>query len=245
MPLKAVLFDFMGTCLDWHSSVLRVFPPTVPTDEASSLALRWRQKYFHLNDSHVKNNQPVEPFDCTLSKALEHVLSHEFSHLNLHFDTDARHKAVRAFHNQKAWPDVSPALQALRAAGFETFVHANGSTRLQLDIVASSHLTSEFDMLFSSELLRLYMPDPEAYRKVLQLIDAQPHEVIKVAAHAWDLRGAKEVGIKTVYIRRWTDDIEEDMEALKEEFDVFLEGMEELPRGIQHLSKVSALSKTT
>ena len=93
-------------------------------------------------------------------------------------------------------------------------------------------------MLFSSELLGLYMPAPEAYHKVLQLIDAQPHEVIKVAAHAWDLRGAKEVGIKTVYVRRWTDDIEEDMTALKDEFDGFLDGMQGLPGEIQRLSTV-------
>ena len=186
MPFKAVFFDFMGTCLDWHSSVINVFPSAIQPDEASFLALRWRQQYFDFNSARVKVNQPVEPFDTTLAKALDHLLSHEFSHLALHFDTEARHKAFRAFHDQKAWPDVAPALQALRSAGLETFVHANGSTRLQLDIVASSRLTSEFDMLFSSELLGLYMPAPEAYHKALQLIDAQPHEVIKVAAHAWD-----------------------------------------------------------
>ncbi|KAL1610127.1 hypothetical protein SLS60_001792 [Paraconiothyrium brasiliense] len=236
MPFKAVFFDFMGTCLDWHSSVLSVFPSTIRPDEASSLALQWRQQYFNLNAARVKANQPVEPFDTTLARALDHVLGDAFSRLASHFDTEVRNKAVRAFHNQKAWPDVAPALKALRSAGLETFVHANGSTRLQLDIVASSSLNPEFDMLFSSELLGLYMPAPEAYHKVLELINAQPHEVVKVAAHAWDLRGAKEVGIKTVYVRRWTDDVEEDMDALREEFDGFLDGMEGLPSEIERLN---------
>lgn len=237
MPFKAIFFDFMGTCLDWHSSVLSVFPPTIQSDEASSLALRWRQQYFDLNKARVEAKQVIEPFDTTLARALDHVLSYEFLHLTSYFDAEARHKAVRAFHNQKAWPDVIHALQAIRSAGLETFVHANGSTRLQLDIVASSGLTAEFDMLFSSELLGLYMPAPEAYHKVLQLIGAQPHEVVKVAAHAWDLRGAKKVGIKTVYIRRWTDDIEEDMDALREEFDGFLDGMGGLLAEIEQLNK--------
>jgi 2-haloacid dehalogenase len=90
-------------------------------------------------------------------------------------------------------------------------------------------------MLFSSELLGVYMPNQEAYDRVLRLIDMKPEEVVKVAAHAWDLRGAKEAGMKTVYVRRWTDDIEEDMEVLRDEFDVFLEGMENLPAVIERL----------
>ncbi|KAJ4350015.1 uncharacterized protein N0V89_008636 [Didymosphaeria variabile] len=215
-----------------------MLPPTIQSDEASSLALQWRQQYFNLNATRVEANQGVEPFDTTLGRALDHVLSHKFSHLASHFDTEALSKAIRAFHNQKAWPDVAAALQALRSAGLETFVHANGSTRLQLDIVASSGLNPEFNMLFSSELLGLYMPAPEAYHKALRLIDAQPHEVVKVAAHAWDLRGAKELGIKTVYVRRWTDDVEEDMDALRHEFDGLLESMEGLPGEIERLNVV-------
>lgn len=235
MPLKAVLFDFMGTCLDWHSSVLDAFPSAIPPKEASSLALRWRQQYFDLNDARVKANQPVELFDVTLARALDIVLSNDFPDLCTHFDHEARHEAVRAFHNQKAWPDVAPALQALQISGLERFVHANGSTRLQLDIVSSAGLGSEFEMLFSSELLGVYMPHKEAYDRVLRLIDAEPEEVVKVAEHAWDLRGARAAGMKTVYVRRWTDDIEEDMEALREEFDVFLDGMDSFPAAIEGL----------
>ena len=237
MTIKAVLFDFMGTCLDWHASVLTAFPPSIQQAEASSLALKWRQQYFDLNRVRVENKQPVQSFDVTLARALDLVLGNDFSHLASHFDSTSRQRAVRAFHTQKAWPDVLPAMQSLRSAGLETFVHANGSTRLQLDIVASSGLSSVFDMLFSSELLGLYMPNAEAYHKVLQLIDAKPNEVVKVAAHAWDLRGAKEVGWKTVYVRRWTDDVEEDMDTLKEEFDFFLENMDELPAVINRLGK--------
>lgn len=227
MPIKAVFFDFMGTCLDWHSSVLSAFPTSIPSSSASELALQWRQQYFDLNAARVKKDLPVEPFDNTLSKALDLVLSNSFSNLASYFDVASKQRAVRAFHTQRAWPDVTPALQSLRDSGLEIFVHANGSTRLQLDLIASAKLS--FNMLFSSELLGLYMPAPEAYHKIIELIGAKPEEVVKVAAHAWDIRGAKECGMKTVYVRRWTDDIEEDMEAVKDEFDAFLESMEELP----------------
>ena len=36
-------------------------------------------------------------------------------------------------------------------------------------------------------------------------------KLLSVAAHAYDLRSAKELGIETVYIQRWTEDPDEDM----------------------------------
>lgn len=126
----------------------------------------------------------------------------------------------------QAWPDVRGAIDELKAAGYEVFVFGNGTTRLQLDLCRSAGLA--FNMLFSSELLGLIKPDPKSYHKVLQLVRVKPKECVMVAAHAWDVRGAKDVGMRTVYVRRWTDDINEDMEIVKGEFDVFLEDMTDL-----------------
>ena len=109
------------------------------------------------------------------------------------------------------------------------FVHANGTTRLQLDLVRSSGL--EFDMLFSSELLGCYKPAPENYQKVLELLKLKAEECVTVAAHAYDLRGAKAVGMKTVYVRRWTDDVREDQEEVRKENDAYLEDM----RGLEEV----------
>ena len=72
-------------------------------------------------------------------------------------------------------------------------------------------------MLFSSQLLGVYKPHPDAYWKGLELVKLKPEEVVLVAAHAYDLRGAKGVGMKTVYVHRWTDDVDEDMEVVKGE----------------------------
>ena len=105
--------------------------------------------------------------------------------------------------------------------------------RLQLDLVRSSGLN--FDMLFSSELLKCYKPAPESYQKALKLLKLQADECVTVAAHTSDLRGAKVVGMKTIYVRRWTDDIREDREAIREENDAYLEDMRELDEVISKL----------
>jgi len=132
-----------------------------------------------------------------------------------------------------AWPDVPPVIAALKEAGYEVFVFANGTPRLQLDLCKSSGL--QFDMLFSSALLGVYKPALESYEKVLAMVKVKPEGAVQVAAHAYDTRGAKEAGIRTVYIRRWTDDVNEDMEVVKGENDVFLEDMSGLLEAIAAL----------
>jgi 2-haloalkanoic acid dehalogenase type II len=222
-PIKAVLFDFMGTCLDWHSSIVAALPTAVPESERSTFALEWRQAYFDENIKRLREGKPVEDFDETQRRILESFLSQNQSIKHL-FSTEAKDHIIAAWHHQSAWPDVAEALRKLKSdRDLEVYVHANGSTRLQLDLVKSAGL--RYDMLFSSELLGFYKPAPENYLKAMKLLKLKPDECVMVAAHTSDLKGAKAVGMKTVYVHRWTDDIKEDQETIRRENDGYLSDM--------------------
>ena len=43
---------------------------------------------------------------------------------------------------------------------------------------------------------------PSAYRDGVRLLQLEPHEVMMVAAHNLDLRGAHEQGLRTAFIHR-------------------------------------------
>jgi len=230
--IRAVFFDFMGTCLDWHSGAIKVLPQSIAERERSKLVLEWRQDYFDSNAARLTAHEPPEAIDLTLRRTLDALLEKHPEHKPL-FDDHTKHQCVVAWHSMPAWPDVPPAIEQVKAAGYEVFVFANGTTRLQLDLCKSSGL--RFNMLFSSELLGVYKPAPESYRKTLELVNVLPEESVMVAAHAYDTRGGKEVGMKTVYIHRWTDDINEDMEVVKGENDFFLEDMTSLAEVIGRL----------
>ncbi|KAF7627993.1 putative hydrolase [Aspergillus flavus] len=230
--IKAVFFDFMGTCLDWHSGTIKALPQSISESERSDIALKWRHDYFDANAARIAAGEPVEDIEITLARTLDALLENYAAHKHL-FDREAKEQCIAAWHSMPAWPDVAPAIEQLKAEGYEIFVHANGTTRLQLDLCKSSGLS--FHMLFSSQLLGVYKPAPESYREVLRLVDVKPEETVLVAAHAYDVRGAKEAGMKTVYIHRWTDDIHEDMEIIKGENDFFLEDMTNLAGVIQQL----------
>lgn len=51
----------------------------------------------------------------------------------------------------------------------------------------------------------------------------------------YDTRGAKAVGMKTIYVYRWTDDINEDQAAVRRENDAYLEGMDGLSEAVARL----------
>ena len=230
--IRAVFFDFMGTCLDWHSGAIKALPQSIAESERSKLALEWRHSYFDSNTARLAANEPPENIDITLRKTLDTLLEKHPEHQHL-FDDYTKHECVVAWHSMPAWSDVRPAIEQLKAEGYEVFVFANGTTRLQLDLCKSSGL--RFNMLFSSELLGVYKPAPESYRKTLELVNVKPEESVMVAAHTADVRGGKEAGMKTIYIHRWTDDIHEDMEVIRRENDFFFEEMTGLAEAIRLL----------
>jgi 2-haloacid dehalogenase len=64
------------------------------------------------------------------------------------------------------------------------------------------HGDLRFDCLLSAELARAYKPAPEPYRTAARLLGVQPDELMLVAAHPWDLEGARAAGLRTAFIDR-------------------------------------------
>ncbi|KAH8880502.1 (S)-2-haloacid dehalogenase IVA [Thozetella sp. PMI_491] len=217
--VKAVFFDFMGTCLDWHSGIVEALPARLEVAQRRELAIAWREAFFEDIHARFEKRMAPEDIDISHSRLLEMLVGTGGTFAATALTEEERETAVKAWHRMKAWPDVAPALTALRRTR-EVFVLANGTARLQLDLARSSGL--EFDLLFSSELLGLTKPNPELYRKALRLVGVAPEESVMVAAHAYDLRAAKGIGMKTVYVRRWSEDTREDMDQVKADVDVFI-----------------------
>jgi 2-haloalkanoic acid dehalogenase type II len=235
--VKAIFFDFMGTCLDWHSSVVDALPTSIPRSVGSDLAIRWREAFF--TDIHARAEVGLGPenIDTTHRRLLLRLLGEkpwsqwqdDFDYSNSESNGDLSSPTIEAavcsWHAMKSWSDVIPGLCALKAKNpdLELFVLANGTVRLQLELVRSAGLLGIYDLLFSSELLGYAKPSPEAYGKALQLVGVKPEEALMVACHAYDLRAARAVGMRTCYIRRETDDTDEDIEKVKNEEPYFLE----------------------
>lgn len=191
----------------------------LPKHEYSDVALQWRAGFFEEIHLRFEQSLPQEDIDVTHRRVLDRLLDERVR--GGEWDEASRQSLVDAWHHQLAWPDAIPALAQLREKYF-VVVLANGTTRLQLDIAKSSGLP--FHMLFSSQLLGLTKPDLAIYHKAADLMGVKTEECIMVAAHAYDLRAAKEAGMKTIYVRRMTEDVGEDFDKIEEDVDLFLDG---------------------
>lgn len=114
----------------------------------------------------------------------------------------ARQSIVETITKLPAHEDVVPNLQALAASGFRIVSLTNSSNKgvaAQLEYAGISGL---FERSFSVEDVRAFKPDPRPYQWTLRELGLRPEEVLMVAAHAWDLAGAKKVGLQTAFIQR-------------------------------------------
>ncbi|CAI6339478.1 unnamed protein product [Periconia digitata] len=209
---KVIFFDLMGTCSDWLTSILEALshapphPSLTPPDQAlRSLALTWRADFF--TEIHARNaaNAPFEDIDTTHRRILDRLLAARGIGLDA-WDESVRNTLVAKWHSQKAWQDVIPALETLRARGDWFFVVlANGTMRLQLDIAQASGIP--FHALLSSELLGAAKPDLKAYEKAMELVGVKRENCYMLASHLYDLEAAKKAGMRTIYVHRLTEDV--------------------------------------
>lgn len=101
-----------------------------------------------------------------------------------------------------AYADVKPGLEALSKRDYKLVSLTNSSFKGVEAQFKYAGLTDFFDKRYSVESIKKYKPHPETYKIVLDDLDVKPEEVLMVAAHAWDLMGAKNVGLQTAFIAR-------------------------------------------
>lgn len=105
-----------------------------------------------------------------------------------------------------AWPDAAPALARLRAAGFRIAALSNSTTtglRSQLDYAG---LAPYFDAQFSVQNIgsigEVYKPHASVYLGAARRMRVEPEQAMLVAAHGWDVAGARWAGLRNAFVRR-------------------------------------------
>jgi len=110
-----------------------------------------------------------------------------------------RDRLVSRWHRLDPWPDVPSGLDALRRDRV-TATLSNGHMALLVDLARHGDL--RFDCLLSAELARVYKPAPQTYHTAARLLGVQPTELMLVAAHPWDLAGARTAGLRSAFVDR-------------------------------------------
>jgi 2-haloacid dehalogenase len=195
VAVRAIAFDVFGTLLDWRSGISRAFHSSGVTGDPEALADAWRARYRPILAEVNEGARPWGDFDELHLVTLDDLLGEHGLELGL----DARRALVGAWHRLDPWPDVRGGLEALRRDHVTTTL-SNGHVALLVDLARHGDL--RFDCMISAELMRAYKPAPEVYRGAASLLGLGPSELMLVAAHPWDLEGARAAGLRTALVRR-------------------------------------------
>ena len=193
--VRALAFDVFGTLLDWRSTIASAFRDSGLEADPDELADDWRARALAATQDVNQKQRPWRTFDELHEITLGELLDER----DLELPSEGCAALVSAWHRLDPWPRAPAGLEALRRDRVVAAL-SNGNVALLVDLVRHGDL--RFDCLFSAELARVYKPDAEVYRTGVRLLGLEANEVMMVAAHPFDLKGARGAGLRTAFIDR-------------------------------------------
>ncbi|GAA5887367.1 hypothetical protein JCM6882_002508 [Rhodosporidiobolus microsporus] len=220
--VKAILFDTFGTLTDWEGSITRLLEQEAEKEGSEELrkidwlefTRRWRKGYM-TRTREVASGEPgpthvdelhLEILNSLLEDPAYSAVASAWS------SQEKRKELCQLWHRLDAWPDVKAGLDALKKREPQVLLAtlSNGTLRLLIDLARHSSLP--LDAHFSGDLLNSYKPNAKMYLGACDLLGfdeaaRKRGEVAMCASHLFDLRAAREHGLRTIYVRRSTEDV--------------------------------------
>jgi 2-haloacid dehalogenase len=106
------------------------------------------------------------------------------------------------FSELPAWPDVRPAFELLRERGVRVATLGNGSAATVRALLERAGLAPLVQSVLSIEDAKHWKPHAAAYRYAEQKLGLRADQLALVAAHAWDVQGAKRAGWRAAWVSR-------------------------------------------
>ena len=200
MPtIRAVVFDAFGTLLDTVSATRRHAARLGDGWEAFSTL--WRTKQFEYSwVRSLAGAAQHRDFARIVDDALAHAAA---TH---HVEDVALLAELRdGFDRLDVFPDVHPALAALRAAGLSRAILSNGTPSMLAHQVRAAKLGDLLDHVLSVEAVGVYKPDARVYHLAVDTLGMSAEHVAFVSSNPWDAFGAHAFGMRTFRINRAGD----------------------------------------
>jgi 2-haloacid dehalogenase len=204
MPItgvRALVCDVFGTIVDWRGSVIRDLQALgrkkgLSVDWAG-FADEWRREGYHNAIARIVSGEdPYVSSDALFRRQLDELLpKYGVSGLSEPEIQDL----CDAWRRLDPWPDSVAGLTRLKTR--YTIGTLSNGTFATLTAMAK-HGALPWDCIISTDLRQLYKSQPAAYLLAAELLDLEPAQVMLIAAHGRDLRGAQAAGLHTAFVSR-------------------------------------------
>ncbi|WP_017624631.1 haloacid dehalogenase type II [Nocardiopsis chromatogenes] len=219
----ALVFDVLGTLVDEPAGIrsgIRAFAPALDDAATERLLALW-QRHIGREQGRIAEGGPYRDSAALDREAARQVADAVGAGGDGSGGAAAVEALARSARRLPPWPDTRDGLARL-AERFPLVGLSNASRSALLELNAYAGL--RWHLALSAEDARAYKPSPEVYRLAVEASGRPPERLLMVAAHAWDLRGAQSLGMRTAYVRRPVGD----PPAPSDRFDLYAEGLADL-----------------
>jgi 2-haloacid dehalogenase len=219
LEIDALVFDVLGTLVDEPAGLragIRELAPSQEDARIEQLLASWQQ--------HIEREQQ-RMLDGDRPYATTEILDEEAARLVADAagvdDPAAVARLASSGRRLPPWSDTAAGLATL-AERFPLIGLSNAGRTALLEI--NAHAGLRWHQALSAEDARTYKPDPAVYQLAVDVSGRAPERLLMVAAHAWDLRAAQGLGLRTAYVARPVGD----PPTSSDEFDLCADGLADL-----------------
>lgn len=191
-----VLFDVMGTLFDLGRVRTRLRELGAP--EAALEA--WFGRLLHASAALTLVGE-FRPFREIAETTLRSVLA------QLELDEAAAPEVLAALGELEPYPDAEAAFDRLEEAGVRAATLTNGGEEHTRRLLERGGLLDRVAEVITVDEVEAFKPAAAPYRRAVDRLGAEPGDVTLIAAHGWDVIGARAAGLGAVWIdrleRRW------------------------------------------
>ncbi|MET4927458.1 haloacid dehalogenase type II [Streptomyces sp. PSRA5] len=217
--IEVVVFDILGTLVDesggLRAEIRRALPAADDGSVDESLTL-W-QRHVETEQRRIgQGHRAYADSEVIDAEAAQRVADHAGP-----IDPATIARLATASRRLPPWDDSVAGLERLtRQLPVLGLSNAARTALLRLD----AHTGLRWHQVLSGEAVLAYKLAPEVYRLAIDTAGCPPERVLMVAAHAWDLRGARASGMRTAHVHRSIGDPPTDSDA----FDWHFDGLDDL-----------------
>ncbi|WP_128432034.1 haloacid dehalogenase type II [Streptomyces cyaneus] len=195
--IDAVVFDVLGTLVDEPAGIragIRELDPSLDDSRVEDLLSLWQQ---HIDREQRRVLDGARPYltsdllDLEAARLVADAVGVD--------DPIAVAALALSGRRLPPWPDTVAGLARL-AERFPLMALSNAGRTALLGL--NAHAGLRWHQALSAEDARTYKPDPAVYQLAVTVSGRPPERLLMVAAHAWDLRGAQNLGLRTAYVAR-------------------------------------------
>jgi len=199
--VNTLTFDIFGTVLNLTESLV------LPTDEflaAHSATIdgatfwpqwRARQRIEQYQDNILMLGHSGYLETCR--RAFVYTLKSN----GIAFEESAVAEFMNVYENLQPYEDAVDGLKQL-GEQYSLVALSNGEQHY-LEHLAVNNIGIEFDAVISVEKVGAFKPHPSVYRTAARLLEKEPGDIMMVAAHSFDIMGARACGYRGAYVNRY------------------------------------------